>query len=182
MPQAKQRDGVYFRKDRGAFAVSYIDASGKRRRRIVAVKTRQQVMNVLAAVKTAEEQARILGVRPESDISTPALLDRYSRHQKPRTRSTTFVRLASILATLKTRLPEQAKAISKRTIAEYIETRSETVKPVSIAKEITVLKHCLRLAVEWDLLHTNAATGARLPKIPAGRTRYLSPGELNAAW
>ncbi len=37
------------------------------------------------------------------------------------------------------------------------------------------------MAVEWELLHQNAAQGAKLPRLPEGRTRYLSPIELKAA-
>ena len=94
-------------------------------------------------------------------------------------------RLGGILDTLKTRLPAQAKAITKRTVAEYIETRSGTdeMKPATVAKEISVLKRrCLRLAaVEWGELNQNSAAGAWLPQLPQGRTRYLTPGELKAA-
>lgn len=180
MPKAKERDGVYYRKDRAAWAVSYIDASGKRQRRTVAAHTRQQAVNVLAAIKTAEERARTLGVRPASEVTTAALLERYSRYQKARLRASTLERLGGILETLKAHLPEQAKSITKRIVAGLIETRSETVKPATITKEIAVLKHCLKLAVEWDLLHENVAAGARLPKLPAGRTKYLTPGELKA--
>jgi integrase len=85
------------------------------------------------------------------------------------------------LGTLKANLPEQAKAITRRTVAAYIETRSEAVKPASVAKEVSVLKHCLRLAVEWGELNQNPAAGARLPQLPPGKTRYLTPGELKAA-
>jgi integrase len=180
MPKAKERDGVYYRKDRAAWAVSYIDASGERKRKTVEAHTRQQAMNVLAAIKTGEERARTLGVRPASDVTTAALMERYTRHQKPRIRPTTFERLGGIMATLQRHLPEQVKAITKRTVAGYIETRSETVKPATVAKEMSVLKHCLKLAVEWELIHQNPAAGARLPKLPAGRTKYLTPGELRA--
>ncbi len=181
MPKARARDGVYYRKDRAAWAVSYIDASGERQRKIVTAHTRQQAVDALSAIKTQEERARILGVRPASDVTMEDLLTRYKRHQKPRIRPTTYERLGGILETIKSHLPEQAKAITKQTIAAYIETRSETVKPGTVAKEMSVLKHALKLAVEWELLHTNPAAGARLPKIPAGRTKYLTPGELKAA-
>jgi integrase len=181
MPKAKERDGVYYRKDRAAWAVSYIDASGERKRKVVAAHTRQQAVNVLSAIRTAEERARTLGVRPASEVTMADLMARYTRHQKPRIRPTTFVRLGGILETLQRHLPEQVKAITKRAIAEYIETRSETVKPGTVAKEMSVLKHCLKLAVEWELIHQNPAAGARLPKLPAGRTKYLTPGELRAA-
>jgi integrase len=44
-----------------------------------------------------------------------------------------------------------------------------------------VLKHALKLAVEWELLHENVAQGTKLPRVPEGRTRYLTPLELKAA-
>ena len=73
MPKAKERDGVYYRKDRAAWAVSYIDASGERQRKIVAAHTRQQAKDVLSAMRTQEERARTLGVRPASEITTRTL-------------------------------------------------------------------------------------------------------------
>jgi integrase len=96
-------------------------------------------------------------------------------------RPTTFERLEGILQTLSANLPERAKDISRKTVADFISVRAETVAPGTIQKEVTVLKHALKLAVEWDLLHSNAAQGVKLPKIPEGRTRYLSPSELKTA-
>jgi integrase len=129
------------------------------------------------------QRERILGVRAPSDISTADLLKRYKGHQKPRLRPTTFERLDGILTTLKARLPEHAKDITRRIVAEYISNRSETdqVAPGTVQKEITVLKHALRLAVEWELLNSNPAQGAKLPKVAEGRTRYLSRADLKAA-
>src|SRR5579875_246509 len=181
MPKTKDRDGVFQRKDRPGWWVSFVDAQGRRVKRKVPAHTRQQALEVLRRIKTKREVARTLGVRPASDITTAALFDRYNRHTKARIRSTTYERLDGILNTLKTHLPEQAKAITKRTVAEYIDTRSQTVKPGTIAKEMSVLKHCLKLAVEWGELNQNPAAGARLPQLPPGKTRYLTPGELKAA-
>jgi integrase len=181
MPKAKERDGVYYRKDRAGWWVSYTDASGDRIRQKVEAQTRQQALDTLRRIRTKEEIARTLGVRPASDITTEALFERYKRHQKARIRPTTYARLGGILGTLKAHLPAQAKAITKRTVAEYIETRAADVKPGTVTKEMSVLKHCLKLAVEWGELNQNPATGARLPQLPPGRTRYLTPGELKAA-
>lgn len=183
MSKAKARDGVYYRKDRSGWWVSFIDATGERVRQKVAAHTRQQAMDALRRIKTKEEVARTLGVRPASDITVEALFDRYERHQKARVRPTTYERLGGILGTLKARLPAQAKAITRRTVAEYIESRSgaDEMKPATLAKEMSVLKHCLKLAVEWGELNQNPAAGARLPKLSPGRTRYLTPGELKAA-
>jgi integrase len=136
---------------------------------------------MLDAIRVQEEKARTLGVRPATEITLEALFERYKRHQKARIRPTTYERLGGILDILKKHLPEQAKGITKRTVSEYIEKRADTVKPGTVAKEMSVLKHCLRLAVEWGELNQNPAAGARLPKLPPGKTRYLTPGELKAA-
>ena len=109
------------------------------------------------------------------------LLKRYSKHQRFRLRATTFVRLNGILETLKRHLPAKAKDITRQVVAEYISTRSDSVKPASVTKEVSVLKHALNLAVDWGLLNSNPAQRAKLPKLPLGRTRYLSPTELKAA-
>src|SRR5580765_7292348 len=149
MPKAKERDGVYYRKDRGTWWVSYTDANGKRQREAVTAHTRPQAVAARAGLMLKSERDRVLGVKEASDITTADLLARYKRHQKTRLRSTTFERLEGILETLKTFLPDRARDITRKTVAEYISTRSETVAPGTIQKEISVLKHALRLAVEW---------------------------------
>ena len=181
MPKAKERDGVYYRKDRGTWWVSFTDAAGRRQREAVVASTRPQAVAARAGLMVKAQRDRVLGVKEPSEITTADLLARYERHQKPRLRPTTFERLDGILEALKTALPERAKDISRKTAADYISTRSETVAPGTVLKEVSVLKHALRLAVEWELLNANPAQGAKLPKLPEGRTRYLSPTELKAA-
>ena len=181
MPKAKERDGVFQRTDRGGWWVSYVDGSGKRRKEKVVAATRTQALNSLHAIKTREERDRILGVKTATEITTAALMERYKRHQKSRLRATTFARLDGVIAVLCANLPVLAKAITRKDVAEYISLRSATVKPATIFKEVTTLKHALRLAVEWELLNANVAQGAALPKATQGRTRYLSPSELKAA-
>jgi hypothetical protein len=60
MPKAKERDGVFQREDRSGWFVSYIDASGKRRKVKVTAHTRTQALNILSAIKTREEKDRVL--------------------------------------------------------------------------------------------------------------------------
>jgi len=182
MPRrAKARDGVFTRKDRAGFFVSYVDAEGVRRKKKVQAYTEKQARDSLSAIKTKVSQEQILGVKEQSDITTEELLKTYKRHQKKHLRPSTFKRLDGILETLKAELPERAKDIKKKTVADLISSRSEEVAPGTVQKEITVLKHALRLAVEDGLLHDNQAKGVKLPKTPEGRTRYLSPTELKAA-
>ncbi|MSO22093.1 MAG: site-specific integrase [Acidobacteria bacterium] len=181
MPKAKERDGVFQRTDRSGWWVSYIASAGKRRKEKVVAHTRTQALNALNGIRTREQREQILGIKEVSEISTADLLGRYKRYQKPRLRPTTFERLDSILKTLKAHLPERAKDMTRKTVSDFISARSETVAPGTIQKETTVLKHALKLAVEWELLHENVAQGAKLPRVPEGRTRYLTPLELKAA-
>jgi integrase len=161
--------------------VSYMDASGRRRKEKVTAHTRTQALNALSGIRTREEKDRILGVKAASDISTADLLARFKRHQKTRLRPATFERLDCILETLKSHLPERARDITRASVQEYISSRTETVAPGTIRRETTELKHALKLAVEWDLLHDNVAQGVKLPRLPEGRTRYLTPSELKSA-
>ena len=181
MPKAKERDGVFQRKDRSGWWVSYVDASGKRKKEKVTAFTRTQAMTALSQIKTRIERESILGVKPASEITTADLLKRFKTHQKAHLRPTTFVRLDGILETLKAALPALAKEITRRTVADYILERSETVSAGTVAKEFATLRHALQLAVEWELLIVNPAQGAKLPKQSEGRTRYLSPTEFKAA-
>ena len=181
MPKAKERDGVFQRKDRSGWWVSYVDASGKRKKEKVTAYTRTQAMTALSQIKTRIERESILGVKPASEITTADLLKRFKTHQKAHLRPTTFVRLDGILETLKAALPALAKEITRRTVADYILERSETVSAGTVAKEFATLRHALQLAVEWELLTANPAQGAKLPKVSEGRTRYLSPTEFKAS-
>ncbi len=181
MPKAKERDGVFQRKDRSGWWVSYVDGSGTRKKEKVTAATRTQAMTALAQIKTRIERESILGVKSASEITTADLLARFKTYQKAHLRPTTFARLDGILETLKAALPVQAKEITRGTAAAYILKRSETVSAGSVAKEVSTLKHALRLAVEWELLIVNPAQGAKLPKQSEGRTRYLSPTEFKAA-
>jgi integrase len=188
MPKAKKRDGVFERKDRPGWWVSYVDAEGVRHKKKVKASTRTQALEALNRETVKVEREHALGVKEASDISTKDLLKRFRRHQKARVRPSTYERLggidekpSGILKTLIDNLPTQAKLITRRSVAEFIEKRSETVSPGTVSKEVSTLKHSLRLAVEWGELHQNPAQGARLPKLPEGKTRYLTPGELQAA-
>jgi integrase len=65
-------------------------------------------------------------------------------------------------------------------VNDYIGKRSQSAAPASVRKEFATLNHALRLAVEWKLIRENPAQRAELPKVPQGRTRYLSPTELKS--
>lgn len=183
MAKARVRDGVYGRKDRRGFWVSYIDANGERvREKLKDARTPQQARTALEQIKTKVETEKRLGIREDADITTKELFERFKKYQKPRISSTTFARLDGILSTLERHLPAQAKAITRAKVNELVDTRANEVKPGTVAKELFTLSKILRLAVdEWGLLNRNAAHGVKAPTQPEGRTKYLTPGELKAA-
>ncbi len=181
MSKAKVRDGIFQRKDTAGWYVSYIDSAGVRRKKRVEAHTRTQALGALSAIKTKVQTERILGVKHVSDITVADLLIRFKKHQKPRLAPETLERLEGILKTIRTHFPSALKDISRQNIAAFISNRSADVAPATVQKEITTLKHALRLAVEWELIPRNPADGADVPRVPTGRTRFLSPTELKAA-
>src|SRR6185503_15627603 len=47
-------------------------------------------------------------------------------------------------------------------------------------RELGILKHLFRFAVELEIVPANPAATVKPPKAPAGRVRYLQPPELKA--
>lgn len=174
-----KRDGVFERKDRAGWWVSYVDARGERKKEKVVAHTRKQALDVLSGIKARVQREEILGVREFPDTTTAELFSRYLKHQKARVTPATVERTATILKAIAAKLPAKLKAIDKRSVAALVETRKAA--PATIQKEMTILKHALRLAVEWDLIAVNPAASVKLPKVTENRTRYLSPPELKAA-
>src|SRR5271157_5938906 len=77
--------------------------------------------------------------------------------------------------------PMQLAAIRRADVQRHITERTAKVSAGSVTKELNVLNHLLGLAVEWEVIAVNVARGIKPPRVPAGRVRYLQPGEL-AAW
>jgi len=182
MARAKQRDGVFQRKDRSGWWASYIGRDGIRRKEKLVAHTRPQAMAELHLIKARVQKERQLGIKPDDGISTKELMAKYLRYQRTHVRASTYSRLEGMLESVIDRLPRTAKDIKRATITEYIAQRAEEVAPGTIRKEVAVIQHALNLAVtEWELLSENRAAGVKLPKLPEGRTRYLTPTELKAA-
>jgi integrase len=63
-------------------------------------------------------------------------------------------------------------------IQRYVTKRAGEVSAHSVQKELNILKHLARLAVEWEIIPFSPAQGIKSPRVPAGRVRYLQPTEL----
>jgi hypothetical protein len=164
MKKPKDRDGVFQRKDRKGWFISYVDASGVRRKKKVEAYTRTEALEMLRRIRTKAEKEESLGVKPVSDISVSELFDFFRRQQKVRVRQSTFERLDGILNILKAHLPDRAKDITRHLVTNLITARLEKkAGPATVAKEIVTLSHALRMAVEWELLLENPAKGVEFP-------------------
>ena len=65
-------------------------------------------------------------------------------------------------------------------VQRYVTARCGGVSAGSVAREMNILKRLFTLCVEWELIVVNPAAGVKLPRVPAGRLRYLQPTELQA--
>jgi integrase len=175
-------DGVYTRKDRPGYWIDYKDASGRRRRRKVEAPTLKQARDAYAAERTRAEQARTLGFAPPGEESFTDVAEQYLAHQKPRISAANYRRELGILEDhLKPFFASKVAAIRRATVARYVTARCAEVSNATVTKELNVLKHLLRLAVEeWEYIPVNPANRVKPPKAAPGRVRYLQPGELRA--
>jgi len=172
-------DGVFTRKDRPGFWISWFDAQGRRRYR----KTNAQSLTQARAARAGElvrvEQARLLGFLPPGEESFSDLAKRYLAYQKPRLTAKAYEREQGIAEQhLKASFTGKVASIRRIDVQRYVTARSGKASAYSVQKELTALKHMLRLAVEWELIPHSPAQGVKTPKAPAGRVRYLQPTEL----
>jgi integrase len=185
MPRGRKRDrdGVFTRRDRpGAFYGSWTDASGRRRKRKLNAGTLQQARDLLAAERAKAEKARTLGYMPPGKETFADITPRYLQHQKARLTPHAYERTRGVVeGPLKSMFGILKLAnIRRADIQRYATERSSKIAPGSVVKELNILKHILHLAVEWELIPLNPAQGMKMPRVPAGRVRYLQPAELHA--
>src|SRR5690242_19248195 len=91
------RDGIQWRKDRGAFYGSWTDLSGQRRKRKLEAHTLTQARTLLAAEKMRVEKARTLGYVPPGDETLSEIIPRYLKHQKARITTRAYERTRGIV-------------------------------------------------------------------------------------
>jgi integrase len=173
------RDGIYQRKDRQGFWISWSDAQGRRRYRKTDAQNITQARTIRSAELLRVEHARVLGFTPPGEETFNEVADRFDVHQKARLTVRSYEREHSILEKhLKPFFTFKLAAIRRVDVQRYVTARTGRASAHSIQKELNVLKHLLRLAVEWELIPINHAQGVKTPQVGAGRIRYLQPNEL----
>lgn len=176
-----QTDGVYTRADRSGLWISWTDAQGRRRYRKTNARTLAQARAARAAELLRVEQAKTIGFNPPGDETFADVASRFCSHQKARLTTKAYLREKLIIDLhLKSYFPCPVAAIRRVDVQRYVTKRSAEVSAHTVQKELNVLKHLLRLAVEWEVVPFNHAQGVKSPRVPAGRVRYLQPTELQA--
>ncbi len=174
-------DGVFERRDRRGFWISWIDLNGRRRKRKTDAPTLEQARMVLAEEKRRVEQARILGFAPPAETTFEELAAQFLSYQRARLTPKGYAREAGIVnGHLKPFFAGPIKNVRRVAVQRYIAERAGKASAYSVLHELTCIKHMLRMAVEWELIPFNPAQGVRGPKAPAGRVRFLQPTELKA--
>ena len=110
-----------------------------------------------------------------------AVAKRFLSYQKARLTTKAYERERSIIELhLQPFFACKLAAVRRVDIQRYVTARSATVSAHTVQKELNVLKHLLRLAVEWEIVPFHPSQGVKSPRVPAGRVRYLQPAELRA--
>lgn len=178
---ANNTDGIYQRKDRPGFWITWIDAQGRRRRRKTEARTLTQAKIARSAEVTRAETARALGFAPAGEETFAEVAKSFLAHQRPRLTPAAYERERGIVEDhLQPFFNVPIRGIRRLDVQRYVTKRCGDAKAETVRKELNTLKHLLKLAVEWEIIPLNPAAGVKGPKAPAGRVRYLQPTELGA--
>jgi integrase len=178
---ANHTDGVYTRGDRAGYWITWSDVQGRRRRRLTNARTLAQARAARAAELVRVEQSKCLGFAPPGEETFADVATRFLAHQKARLTPKAYERETGIVnGHLNKFFAGPLATVRRIDIQRYVTKRAGDVSAHSVQKELNVLKHLLRLAVEWEIIPFHPAQSVKSPRVPAGRVRYLQPTELRA--
>ena len=80
---------------------------------------------------------------------------------------------------LKPAFPGALRSITSADAESFIKHRLQSgANPATVNRELTVLKHMIARALEWEYLGSNRLANVKQLKESPGRTRFLSPDEI----
>jgi integrase len=186
--KARNRDGVYERKGRPGYWISFVDEYGKRRQQYGAptvTQAREKREEIRTRVRQVKE-ALANGEPLPTEETFGAIAKRYiayqskrcsagelSAHEMRRQRGVVEKHLVPFFGATK------MTSIRPSKVNAYVESRTGKVAAGTIIKETNVLKHLFGVACDiWEIIPSNPARRVRMPEAPEGRTRHLEPKEL----
>ena len=195
MPKQRKRDGLYWRKDRKQYWVSYMDSQGKRVREPVPKVKDEQTQEYRPAdhkeAQTCLEDKRAQ-VRERRNLKPGEVLlcrdsfadvaDKFLAYQKPRLLGrNSYQRETGIVGHLKAFFTDRLVDITSSQVSDFVTERLGKVSKGSVRKELITLKHLFRLACgEWKLLPraANPCVDVTGPKVHDERNQHLSPDQF----
>lgn len=185
MPKLRKRDGVFWRKDRKQWWVSYVDASGDRVREPAPDAENHEEAQTYREDKRRQVRER-RNLKPGEVLvcrdSFADVADRFLAHQKPRLLGCcSYQREAYIAANLKAFFTGRLADISSSQVSDFVTERLGKASKSTVRKELIVLKHLFRLACgEWKLLPrlANPCLDVTAPEVHDERTQHLSPDQF----
>lgn len=151
----------------------------RRRYRKTGAKSLVQARQILGAERIRVEQTKVIGFAPPVEEMLEEVAKRFLAHHQARLTPKAYDRDHSVVnGHLTSFFNMKIAAIRRVDVQRHVTKRSGDVSAHSVTKELNILKHLLRLAVEWEIIPINPAQGVKAPKVPAGRVRYLQPTEL----
>jgi integrase len=191
MARVFQRDGSWW--------IDFKDTHGVRRRKKVGP-SKRVAKEVLDGILGSVARRQHLGVVEDSAISFADFADIWRKRVEPTLKPRSRERWFGIVEKhLKPAFRGALRSITQGDAEAYIARRLEKganpdaptldargrkpphrpANPSTINREATVLKHILRRAVDWGYLSENRAVKLRQLRESPGRTRFLSPDEIN---
>ena len=184
MPKQRKRDGLYWRKDRRAWWVSFIDAQGHRVRKAAPdVHIHDKAVTFRADERRQVREQRNL--KPGEVLvcrdSFADIANKYLAYQKPRLTPRAYIREAGIVEHLKDAFTGKLVDVTSAQVSDYVTERLGKVSKGSVRKELVSLKHLYRLVCgEWKLLprFANPCLDVTTPKFRDERNQHLSPEQF----
>lgn len=179
MPKGRLGDGVIKRPGRAGWYITYYDQHGHRKQIKVEAKTRDEARKIRASIVHRVQQAKVLGIVPPGDDKFADVAEKYLTHQRARLTPKAYERTSGIVRNhLIPYFKGKIAVVKRQTIQRYVTKRLETVSAHSVKKELDIIKHLFKLAIEWEIIPISPAQGIATPRVPPGRVRYLEPNQL----
>lgn len=121
--------------------------------------------------------AEVPGVLRSSSVCLSELLERYVDEYVPSMRSPESERNRALLVARQLG-KVRAQDVSGPFLADYRKRRLLSVGPQTVKHEISLIRRVLKVAnAEWGLRLPHGLPVVRMPRVPSGRTRRISPAE-----
>ncbi len=160
--------------------VWYIDYSFNGRRVRKKVGTSKKMAELaLKEIELKIAKGKFLGIKEPKKILLEKLCEEYLEFSKANKAQKSYERdKSSIKHLLRTFIEKFITEITAHDLEQYKNLRKDEVKPATINREISCVKHMFTKAVQWGYLSKNPIRSITKLKEPPGRVRYLTDEEI----